>query len=56
MTDNSNTKQIQKDEDAPAMDEKDEQSCCVYIDACGCHVDPCCCSSAYVAPASACCC
>ena len=44
MTDNNNIKAIQKDEDASAREEKDDQSCCVYIDACGCYVDPCCCS------------
>ena len=56
MNDKKDSKDIQKNEDTQPSNEKDERECCVYVDACGCYVEPCCCSSVYVAPAYSCCC
>lgn len=55
MNDKKDSKKIQKNEDTQSSDEKDEREC-AYVDACGCYVDPCCCSYVYVPPAYRCCC
>lgn len=55
MSETNDTNAIQKQEEQ-SFDAQDEKECCVCIDACGCYVDPCCCSSVYVTPAYECCC
>ena len=53
MDENKDVKDIEKSvSDSTADDETRDSRCCYVVDACGCYVDPCCCTPAY----SACCC
>lgn len=57
MNEDKDKKDIRKNEEAVASDEKEERECYPSTDDCGCcYVDPCCCSCVDVIPVYSCCC
>lgn len=44
MADQTETQDVQRTEEEPSAGDDREASCCYVVDACGCYVDPCCCT------------